>query len=221
MITCEDLSAPGWRFSPGVPETATAVIGGRIVSCRDITGVLTRRPCVVGKELVQIRPEDREYVAAEMSAFLTAWLSSLSCPVLNRPTAACLCGPNWRPEQWAHAAAGVGIPVEPMRRRVPRRPALESGVRHDGGAVGDAGAVGVTVVGDRCLGTRESTLAAQARRLAKVAGVDLVEVRFSGPEARARFLGANLWPDLTRDGVAEAVLDYLSGRPAAHAAVTR
>jgi undecaprenyl pyrophosphate synthase len=41
------------------------------------------------------------------------------------------------------------------------------------------------------------------------AGVDLLEVRFSGDEADFCFESANLWPDLSRADLADAVLQYL------------
>src|SRR5688572_23214757 len=99
VLTPADLSRPGWRFINGNAEDSTAVAEGCSVSARSIRGVLTRLPSVTPAELPQIVPTDREYVAAEMNAFLTAWLSELPCRVINRPTALCLAGPAWRREQ--------------------------------------------------------------------------------------------------------------------------
>jgi hypothetical protein len=207
MITCEDLSVAGWRYHTCSPDASMAVVGSQVVWCENITGLLTRIPCVFGPELTRIRAEDREYVAAEMTAFLTAWLFSLSCPILNRPTAACLSGPNWRPEQWVRAAVGVGIPVRAVERHVLRAPG-------SGSSVPETSTVGVTVVGNGWFGAVDQALAAQAKSLAKAAGVDLLEVRFSGSEPGAHFVSANLWPDLSSPGVADAVLKYLrSGSP--------
>jgi hypothetical protein len=119
LLSCEDLSSPGWRYCPTDRRASRAVIGKRVVPDKDIRGVLVRRPQVVQQELPYIAAADREFVAAEMTAFLLAWLSHLPCPVLNRPRGTSLCGPNWRPEQWTHAAAMIGIPVEPVRRQIP------------------------------------------------------------------------------------------------------
>src|SRR5580658_7170092 len=69
LLSAEDLSRPGWRFHPEAPETSVAVIGGAVTPCREITGVLVRRPCVVAAELSHIRSADRDYLAQEMSAF--------------------------------------------------------------------------------------------------------------------------------------------------------
>ena len=204
MITCEDLSVAGWRFWPSSPDASTAVVGGRVVPCKDIVGVLTRLPCIFPWELVRIRPEDRLYAAAEMGAFLTAWLSSLSCRVLNRPSAACLSGPNWRPEQWARAASSLDIPVKTIERSVHHGATPEPGVS-------EPGSVAVTVLGHQSFGQVDPSLAVQARSLAVAAQVDLLEVRFSGGDAGSRLQSINLWPDLARADLADAALQYLRG----------
>jgi hypothetical protein len=178
-------------------------VDGRVVAVEEITGVLTRLPCVFDQELVEIVPGDRAYVAAEMTAFLLSWLSELKCPVLNRPTPTCLAGPYWRPERWAREAARSGIPVRPVHRRfAPGEPPPAEGTM--------SGSSTVTVVGDRCLGAVEEAQAFQARRLADLAGIDLLSVSFHG----ADFLRADIWVDLAADGVADAIFGFLE-RPSA------
>lgn len=211
LLSCEDLSVVGWRHSlsglggdsPPLLDS-TAVIDRQVVGVEEISGVLTRLPCVFEQELLQIVPDDRSYVAAEMNAFLISWLSGLKCPVLNRPTPTYLLGPNWRPQQWVYAAAQVGIPVRPVHQHIrlaaealPQTPELSP--------------VTVTVVGDRIFGSVDQALATQARRLADAAKVDLLAVHFSGSESGADFLGADLWPDISSSDVADAILEYLSG----------
>jgi hypothetical protein len=66
----------------------------------------------------------------------------------------------------------------------------------------------VTVVGERCLGEADPLLMAQARQLASVAGVNLLQVAFS-KGATSHFLAANLWPDLSDSTIASAILEYL------------
>ncbi len=200
LLICEDLSAAGWRHPLGVTERSTAVVGGRVVAVDEITGVLTRRPYVVEQELTHIVPADRAYVAAEMTAFLLSWLSVLECPVLNRPTPTGLGGPNWWPEQWVYAAARLGLPV----RLVRRRSALSTNIAPE---VADPHPVTVTVVGERCFGSVDEALAAQAQRLARAVGVDLLAVRFSGDEPGADFLDADLWPDVSSPEIADAILE--------------
>jgi hypothetical protein len=201
LLTCEDLSVPGWRHYVAAAGTPVAVIDGREVPVEEITGVVTCLPNVSELELLHIVPSDRAYVAAEMSAFLLSWLSALSCPVLNRPSPTCLSGPYWRPEQWARLASEVGMRVQPVHRRVALALCATPAVTQS---------VTVTVIGERCLGQVDTTTLTGARRLARAANVDLLTVRVSGPEPGATFLGADPWPDLTSAETADALLEYLA-----------
>ncbi len=202
LLTCEDLSVAGWRYLLSDPENSTLVIGGRSIAAEEISGVLTRLAYVSERELVRIAREDRRYVAAEMTAFLRSWLSSLECPVLNRPVPTSLSGPGWCHEQWIHAAARLGIPVRPVRRRI----AFPAGAPEDEPVPPD---ITVTVVGERCLGPVD--LAGRARRLARAARVELLCVRFGETGDGPELLGADAWPDASSPEVAGAILEYLSG----------
>jgi hypothetical protein len=204
LLTPRGLSVGGWRHHLGSPSDSAAVIDDRPVPVEELTGVLTRLWCVGVQDLPHIVPADREYVSIEMSAFLLSWLSSLKCPVLNRPTATCLVGPNWQPEEWMHRAARLGIPVRPIERRsaLGMEPAPPSACE---------GRVTVTVVGARCLGATDETLRLHARRLAAHAGVGLLDVLFDGDDARARFVGVSLWPDIGSPDIADAILEHLKG----------
>ena len=84
-MTAPDLSTRGWRQSLSGGDGGTAVVGGRRVTQNEISGVLTLLPCVTEQELVDIRPQDRPYVAAEMTAFLLYWLSRLSLAMFSAP----------------------------------------------------------------------------------------------------------------------------------------
>jgi hypothetical protein len=183
MLTAEDLCRPGWSLRIPAGGANTSVIGDRVVPNAEIEGVLTLRPCVFSAELRSIRPADRQYVSAEVNAFLLAWLTSLHCPVVNRPSATSLSGPNWRHEQWAMTAASLGIPV---RRETRDESALE-----------------MIAAGDRCFGSEDATLTTWTQQLARAAAVDLLAVRFS--RADRHFLSASCWPALTDGEVLEAV----------------
>lgn len=200
LLTCEDLSVPGWRYYLAAAGTSVAVIGGREVALEEITGVVTRMPCVSELELLDIVPADRPYVAAEMTAFLLSWLSTLRCPVINRPSPTSLSGPYWRPEQWAYVASQIGMRVQPVYRRVAfagvsMPPVPESTT--------------VTVVGERCLGQVDTTVMAGARRLARAANVEMLAVHVSGSDSDAIFLGADPLPDLASQETVDAILEYL------------
>jgi len=204
LLTAADLSASGWRYCLPPSGKSRAVVAGREVMTGEITCVLTRMSAVYEQELGHIVPTDRSYVASEMTAFLLAWLSSLTCPVLNRPTPNCLSGPNWRSERWVRLASRLGIAVTPVRRTV----------SHSSNGPASQSNCEVLVAGDQCFGNAAPELNEQSRLLAKVAGADLLAVQFTGPESGSEFVSASLRPDLASPEVADAVLRYLLGRSA-------
>lgn len=203
LFTPADLSVGEWRYCPGDPLNSTAILGVRKVKQSEIRGVFTSLQWIWAGELADIVVEGRAYVAAEMSAFLLCWLSGLTCPVLNRPTAGCLNGPAWGREQWNAAAAQAGMRVQLVRRRAHLvLPAAEE--------PNQLAPVTVTVAGDRCFGETDKALLSQARCLAGVAGVDLLAVQFSGAEPDSSFVGANTSPAIATDDIADATLSFLS-----------
>jgi hypothetical protein len=195
ILSAEDLCMPGWRLQLQSPPP-TAVIDGKVISSEQIDGILTLRPCVFPEELQNIQRADRTYVAAELNAFLLAWLTAQSCPVLNRPTSVCLAGPNWYPEQWTHAAARVGIPAH-AQRHVPNEDAAANAEE----------ALEVIAVGKRCFGCDDAVLRDRTLKLADAADVELLSVRFSAD--RYRFLSASVWPSFADSAVLEAVRQRL------------
>jgi hypothetical protein len=201
LVTPDDLSTPGWLHQVGGAGRSAAAVGNRVVPADEVEAVVVRLGYVPEHELEGVCPEDRAYAAAEMTAFLLAWLDDRACPVVNRPTPGCLNGPAWRPEQWAMAAGRAGMLVVPVHRRVPA----------DGTPEAPAGSdeVVAIVVGDRCLGGVHPRQVRHARRLAADAGVDLLAVRFAGPGPLAAFLGASAFPDLGDPAIADALDAHL------------
>ena len=201
VVTPTDLSQPGWSYRPGRRESAI-VVGREMLQCHDIAAVVTRLPWVSDVELPHIVASDRSYVAAEMGAFLLAWLSEIDCPVANRPRPNCLCGPFWRHERWVLEAARIGLEVEPALRRASA----------DGGEYMSATVTrraSVTVVGERCVGEVDGQLGAAALRLARATGVETLTAQFADFGAGMRFFTANPWPRLEDDDTAIALLDHL------------
>jgi hypothetical protein len=184
LLSAEDLSRAGWAFRVAAPGRGAAVVDGERVPVSQIRAVVTRRPAVLAEELAAIEPADRAYLAAEMNAFLVAWLSALPCPVLNRPTPRSLSGPAWTALHWAAAAAEVGVHwvAEPV------------GPTHD-----------VVVCGSACLDARSAGETAAARALAQRAGVELLGVRF----CTAGVCAATTIPPLDTHDIRAAVLDHL------------
>lgn len=198
MLTAEDLCSPGWSVSVPRSSRGAAVIGGRTVRPDEISGVLTLRPRIFAPELQSFHPDDRPYMAAELNSFLLEWLMAQYCPVLNRPSLSCLAGPDWRPDQWIHAAAGLGIPVRTRHRNT-----NESSQR------GTERTVEVISVCDRCFGCSDPQLQSYVRRLAGAAGTELLCARFSA--ADGDLISAHPWPELSDPAVLATVRKRLEG----------
>ena len=203
LMTPADLSVAGWRYRPGEADASCAIADGQPLASNEIGAVLSRLPWVAEHDLTHIAAADRAYVAAEMSAVLLAWLTELPCPVVNRPTPTCLAGPHWRRELWVRRATQLGVPVVPVHR------VLVPGGNASAGPVPPRSDVTVAIVGDRHVGEVSPMLTEWAHRLAKVAGVDLLAVRFDGAGPDARFVDADFWPDVADPDVADAVLAHL------------
>jgi len=191
-----DLSMPGWRHFVGSEgKRGRIAVGGIVVSEREVTGVLTRTTWISPYELPLIAETDRTYVATEMSAFLLSWLSSLDCPVVNRPWPGCLAGPPWRAPQWMAAAAAAEL-LTPAFGRMQAQ---------------DGDTVMLTVVGMRCFGAAAPELHAASLRLAALADTELLGLAFDSNRAGAAFLGATAFPPLDDEEIRAALLTVLRG----------
>ena len=197
LLVAGDLCAPGWRFEPASSDHGFATIDGVRVPAGAIQGVVTRIPHIRGLDLPQIVEGDRAYVSSELNAFLTAWLDALPCPVLNRPSAGSLMGPPFSHERWLILAARAGLALASRRYQAPevhRTPAMAI----------------VTVVGERWFGEVAPDVGMQALRLARLARVDLLTVRFTSATSGAAFSSADLLTDTTPE-IADALLARLLG----------
>jgi hypothetical protein len=214
LLTCADLSRPGWRYMGGAAP-GQAVIDGHPIATRDIRAVITRIPAVAEAELVNLHEDDRKYAAAEMQAFLLAWLMSLECPVLNRPTPSNLGGPLGSTAQWVRRARRLGLAAQPVRQRAVYTPAAASGT--DGRIDTDAILVDVVgarafLVGGRAPRPNEGSFATAAIALARDARVELLRVYFEhGSEQAPVFLEAGLWIDIAAESVAGALIEKCRG----------
>jgi hypothetical protein len=201
LMTPRDLARRGWVHRPGSDADVVVIDSGQ-VAARELTGVVTQLCFVAPDDLAPIVAVDRPYVAAEMTAFLLAWLSDLPCPVVNRPSPLGLAGPNLRPEAWMALASEAGIPVRPIRRdRHGYRAQDASGARDE-----------VTVVGNRALGAMSARAGERALRLARRVDAEMMVAVFDPAEPDEPLLDAHTWPDLTRADVADALLELLTGR---------
>lgn len=206
LLRPSDLSRLGWRYEfRDHAGSSQAVVGGRVFPEDQLAGVITRLASVTPNDLPHIESADRAYVAQEMQAFLLAWLHTLPCPVLNRPSPFCLAGEWWSPQTWIHRACRLGIPVARSEWHVVRdlrRKVIQP-------VTGESSTASITVVGSQIIGHAAPRVVQYARKLAQAAGLDLVSVRFSSPNDDARFLDASLWPNLADRTIAAAVMRHV------------
>ncbi|NMO55187.1 hypothetical protein HH310_28880 [Actinoplanes sp. TBRC 11911] len=133
-------------------------------------------------DLSHVDSRDAAYAAAELDAFLRAFLAAWPGPVVNRPSDTCLNGPGWRPAQWA-AALAVAHPPQSA-----------------------AGGGEVTVVGERWFGAVSDELGWALAAFAKASGCTLLRASIS---AAGTVDTADAWPDVSAPPVAEALRGLL------------
>ena len=63
-----------------------------------------------------VHVDDREFAAAETTAFLRAWLTQFRGVRCNEPTWMSLAGPWWHPLQWSRLVTELGIPASVATR---------------------------------------------------------------------------------------------------------
>jgi hypothetical protein len=176
-----------------------------VTSRPGVTSVLTRLGGISAADLPQINTQDAAYAAAELDAFLRAWLGAWPGPVINRPSTTCLNGPGWRPEQWVAAATAVGLRARPISRRATLAE-MSRGKLNDGTTVG---ATRVTVVDGNWFGPVSEEIGNKLCTLADTVGCATLEADLVDDVITQ--VGA--WPDLTPPHVADALARVLDGPP--------
>jgi hypothetical protein len=194
-VTPRDLSREGWKLLSGDPSSLVAISGSRRLEREEIRGVLTRLVLVEEAHIPQIAPEDRAYVASEMTAFLLAFLSGLERGVRNRPTPQSLCGPLWSPERWQRLAKTLGIAV----RFQPRLASLT-----EASAADDPQRTIVTLIGDAVFGDRR--LGSAVAALAAGAGAEILQAEFAADADDPLFVRASPLVNLADEEIAAATL---------------
>jgi hypothetical protein len=179
--TIRDLSSAGWRYESGRPQQASACAGGRVVPVERIAAVVCRIAAVVPSDLPHVHPEDRAYVADEMTAFVRAWLAQFTGVRFNQPTWASLAGPGWHPLQWTWLVGRLGVPVAATPSADVARSECET--------------MTATVVHDEVFGFTDPTLIEYSLRIARAVHSELLAVTFVRDRGWA-FLSAHPFPVL-------------------------
>ena len=222
LLTPAELSSE--RLLLHVDEDGAAQ--AELASGPRITSVLTRLGGISAADLPHIDPQDAVYAAAELDAFLRAWLGVWPGPVVNRPSTTCLNGPGWRPEQWVTAATAVGLRANPVTRRatraeIPHRPDTSPAERvtpasnsnsaapagnTKGGATAHPSRV--TVVGGNWFGVVGEEIGFKLCGLAEAVGCSALEAIL----VDGVVMQVSAWPDVADPGVADALARVLDGR---------
>lgn len=204
LVTPADVCAEGWVLEiDGAAEGPPSATQPRAV-----TGVITRLGGIGPADIAGVHVADRAYAAAELGAFLLAWLDGCPAPVINRPQPGCLNGPAWSPAQWVLAAHTAGLMVVPLRLGSSPGSSGDSSATSGDGVSPDGVTVTVTVVGDRVIGDVHPSLSEGAVRLARSAGTPLLGVTLDGADAGSRFVEASVCPVLPAQA-AEALAGHL------------
>jgi len=199
LLTPADIFCKGWRTRIGGVRDWSIVANGQQWPIRSVSGVVSRLPCILARELFDIQPDDRPFAAAEATAFALFFLSSIPCPVVNRPTPNCLNGPNWQPEQWVRACLEAVVPFKASCRRTNEviNPETASSCLRS-----------VIVLAGKCLEDTSDGCLAGVLRLARLANVTFLQVYFMQDKGETIFYRAELTPDLSKVEIRNALREY-------------
>jgi hypothetical protein len=209
VLTCRDLAEDHTVLRYPDFASSTLTIDCRKIAIGEIEGVINVLPAVFPEELVFFPPEEREYQAAEFHALLTFLLSSLPCPVVNRPAAGSLSGPCLNPIGWYHLAQGLGIPVSPIQLDTDNFNNPFAARRADP-------TIAVTCLGDRVITESGTTGDRDTIALSRQAKVDYLTALYTASKAgRPELAAVRAVPDLRDMVIRRALIDYLRGHRAA------
>jgi hypothetical protein len=196
LTTAELVYSPAlthW-IGDGPPRASVSTRRLGTIGPESLTGVVNRIHSLPEGHLQAVAEGDRLYVVQETHAVMASWLLALSCPVFNRPSATWLGGPALVPAVWESYAAVSGLETleRPIDIDTPP-PELPPPVRR------------LVVFGGRVYGPRiPGETAAACRRLARLAGCELLEVVFGRVDGREVFVEATPLADLSVGGKALA-----------------
>lgn len=183
----------------GTGDTGTIRIADqRVLHSEAIAGLVNRVRLLPTQHFNNAAPGDREYAAAELHAFLLAWLNGIAGRVLNPARPPLLGGGINDVAAIRHYAATAGLPTAPWRQST-RTAALVGSGDVDITVVPTHV---VTVLDNRLFGPIVPTdLAGGCCRLAAYLGTPLMQVAFSRTGTSAwRFLHATPLVDFERGG---------------------
>lgn len=159
LCSAEDLTRPGWAWPLGSSGFGRWIVEGEIVDDPEVTGVLVRRSCVYPEELTATHPDDREYLAAEATAFLTFVLERTGACVVNPVNGGAMGEEAIRLENWIPLANQLNLKTAPLRLTPRLKPAAPESARV------------IEVVGSETFGDAAQQLEGRLAALAKQLGL--------------------------------------------------
>ena len=148
------------------------------IDSHQVQAVLNRLTRIPDDYAGTLPQRDREYVHEEYHAFLTSWLFSFQCPVLNPPGEYSLSGDARDPSEWVWLALQSGLPAA---FPIPEH---------------DSDAVSACVIGDEVLSeSLPPELHDPCRRLSLATGLPALGLRFVRDSGTLRFYSATPAPD--------------------------
>lgn len=177
LVTPADLAATGWSLAldphgrPGRPSPPFAAI-------------VTLLAAVTPADLPRIAPAARDYVAAELTAFLAAWLRAAPARALCPPSLAALNGER-HALAWRALAHAAGLPL----------------AEHDPTAPPHGPRLRAAAIGEARLGPEP--VAAQAGALARRAGLPALALEVEAETGA--FAAARVLPDIADPCAAAAI----------------
>ena len=200
LVTASSLaSSKSWEHRLGTVgvELKVELEDGRHLCRSEIDGVLNRLIAAPADTIAQAVAEDREYAAAESTAFYLGWLQSLR-GVINAPSPQGLCGAWRHASEWVMLGARAGLKTPTFRQ-------TSVDLSLDGFhslAPPDAPVRNVIVLRDQLHGAAvPQSLGEACRKLAALAATDLLGVDLFESETGELLFGhATPFPDLTLGG---------------------
>jgi len=205
------LEAAHWehRVADGQSRTLVRLPDGTVLDDASVGAVLNRLPGASVRRFAHSPERDRSYAAAEWEALVLAWLSAMGERVIGCPTPAVISlGPSAPGAELRWLAWGRRCGLLGPRALVAPHPVWLS-VPPSSGPIERWTVVGPIVLR---AGVAVDEGPAQAlRSLAKIAGVDLLDVTLRSTAAGDELVAVDLRPALT-PGIAEALAGLLLSR---------
>jgi hypothetical protein len=199
-MTPATIAACAWQWSLGADGTVAWQVRDALGAPPGVRGIVNLleqvRPC----DLPQFQPAERSYVAAELTAFLHAWLHTLDCRKLNPPSLSTLNG-ELSELTWRAQAMRCGMLVTAY--------STDDGLCASSEQPADA-TITVSVIGRRTVGMRHARLLDAALALRECTRLPMLQLTCRDTPEGLVFCRATVRPDFSDETVSDAVRAYFA-----------